>query len=203
MRRMPSRLLSLCRAFNARETRSASAFDRPARIMAACDFGRRAYAGFGVQGIAAEQIDFLQLREQSRAGVAAGGALHLGDRQEFIRVEVLGEELLAVEMAGDDQNVAADALPAGRSEPVRPAALHQLDELIFVLGEIAPERLLFVGRIDGDRADGALWRRAPEENARGRPPMRAERATFLAIGMPYAPTSHAATTRADVAEASR
>ena len=59
-------------------------------------------------------------------------------------------------MAGDDEQVAAHALAACGCEPIGAAALDQFDELILVRGQALPEHLLFVGGIDGDRADRAL-----------------------------------------------
>jgi hypothetical protein len=61
-------------------------------------------------------------------------------------------------MTGDEKNVAAHALPAGRSEPIGATALDQLDELELVLGKVAAEAFLLVGRADGDRADGLFVR---------------------------------------------
>jgi hypothetical protein len=93
-------------------------------------------------------------------------------------------------------------LPARRGKPIRPAPLDELDELIFVFGEVAAEGLLFVGRIDGDRADGALG------CARLRKKQRtvssaSRRADFVAMGTPYTVTLHAATTRTAVREVDR
>jgi len=51
---------------------------------AAPDFGRHELDRFRVQRVAPEQVDLLQLREQSGTGVAAGDALHLGDRQDSL-----------------------------------------------------------------------------------------------------------------------
>ena len=58
-------------------------------------------------------------------------------------------------MAGDDEEVATDALAAGGREPIRTAALDQFDELILIGRQTLPEHLLFVRGIDGDRADRA------------------------------------------------
>ena len=124
---------------------------------AAPDFGRHALDRVRIQRVAPEEIDLLQLREQPGTGVAAGNALHLGDRQELAGSHLVRIELgAAVEMAGDDEHVAANALPAGRGQPIGTTSFHQLDELILTLGQALPEHLLFVGRIDGDGADRAL-----------------------------------------------
>ena len=83
------------------------------------DLGRRAAHRFGVERVAAEEIDLFELREQSRTGVAARRALHLVDGQKLARVQPIRIELGAVvEMAGDEENVASDTLAAGRFEPV-------------------------------------------------------------------------------------
>ena len=121
---------------------------------AALNLGRRAAHRFRVQRIAAEKVDLLQLRKQSRARVAARRALHFLDGQELGGVETIRVELVAaVEMPGDDERVAAHALMARRGEPIRPSALDQLDEAIVVARQVALENVLLVGRIDGDRAD--------------------------------------------------
>ena len=70
---------------------------------------------------------------------------------ELVRVE----HGAAVEVAGDDQQVAANVLPAGRGQPVGTAALHQLDEPVLLVRQVPAEGLLLVGRIDGDGADRA------------------------------------------------
>ncbi len=86
---------------------------------AARDLRRCAAHGFRVQRVAAEEIDLLQLREQARARVAAGGALEFLDRQEFARVEPVRVELgAAVEVTGYEQHVARHAGAARRTEPI-------------------------------------------------------------------------------------
>ena len=59
-------------------------------------------------------------------------------------------------MAGDEKNIAADILPAGRFKPIGTTTLNQFDELKIVPGQIPAEYFLFVGRIDRDRAHGLL-----------------------------------------------
>ncbi len=59
-------------------------------------------------------------------------------------------------MAGDDEQIAANALPAGRGQPAGTTAFHQLDELILIFGQALAKHLPFVGLIDRDSADGAL-----------------------------------------------
>ena len=95
---------------------------------AAHDFGRCAAHRVGVEGVAAEEIDFLQLRKQSRARFAARRALELVHRQRLAHVEAVRVELgAAVEMARDDERVAlargcctpTRASPAARARPVR------------------------------------------------------------------------------------
>jgi hypothetical protein len=77
-------------------------------------------------------------------------------------------------MTGDDQDIAANALAARRLQPVGPAVLDELDELILVAREELAQGVLFVRRVDRDRADGLLVgaRRAPTPpsgaQARGR-----------------------------------
>ena len=46
-------------------------------------------------------------------------------------------------MAGDDEQIAADPLPAGRGQPIGPSALHQFDKLILIVGQAAPESISF------------------------------------------------------------
>ncbi|MET0681819.1 MAG: hypothetical protein ABWZ29_00595 [Casimicrobiaceae bacterium] len=120
-------------------------------------FGGRAGDRLRIQCVATEEIDLLQLREQSGTGLAAGRALHFGDRKRFTHGQPVGVELgPAVEMAGDDQQIAANALPASRSEPIPATALHQLDKLVLVFRQSLAKNFPFVGRIDGDGANGAL-----------------------------------------------
>ena len=81
-----------------------------------------------------------------------------------MRVDVFGKEFVAacvvapVVMAGNDEDVAANAAAPRALEPIGAAALDQLHELEFVLGQVATERFLLVGRVDGDGADGLLRR---------------------------------------------
>jgi hypothetical protein len=121
-------------------------------------FRRRALRRLGLQCVAAEEVDLLQLREQRRARRAAGHALHLVHRQRFVDVDARGIELGAREVPRDHQHVALHLLLARGPEPIRPAALHQLDELVIVRGQEALERLALVGRVDRDRANGGLPR---------------------------------------------
>ena len=121
------------------------------------DLGGRAPHRLRIERIAAEQINLFQPREQSRAGVAAGDALHLVDGQKLARVEPIRIKLgAAVKMAGNEKNVAAHTLAASRLEPIGTTALDQLDELKIVLRKIAAEYFLLVGRIDCDRAHRLL-----------------------------------------------
>ena len=121
------------------------------------DLGRRTAHRFRVQRVAAEEIDLLQLREQSGARVAAGGPLHLVDGQKLARVQPVRVKLVAaIEVAGDDQQVAVDAFAARRGQPIRATALHQLHEIVFVRAKVPAEHFPFVGRIDGDRAHRLL-----------------------------------------------
>ena len=152
----------------------------PGADQAAPDFRGGARDGVRIQRVAAEKVDLLQLREQAGTGVAAGDALHLGDRQGFARAQPIRVELApVVEMARDDEQVTANALPAGRGEPIGTAALHQLHELVLVFGQALPKDLFFVRRIDGDganRASVGVRRRAEtrreqrdQQNFPGRP----------------------------------
>ena len=106
-----------------------------------------------MQGIAAEKIDFLQLREQAGTRVAARGALHLLDGQRLANIQPIRVKLGAViEMTRDEKNIAADILAASRCQPIGATALHQLDKLKIVLGQTPAKYFLFVGRVDCDRA---------------------------------------------------
>src|SRR5437763_1104564 len=97
------------------------------------DLGGSALGSRTVQRVAAEQVDLLQVREQSGARAGAGDPLHLLDRKRLALVEPVGVELGAgVEVAGNDEDVATDAGAARRSEPIGPAVLDQLDEMILV-----------------------------------------------------------------------
>ena len=129
----------------------------PGAHQASPDLGRGELDRVGTQRIASEEVDLLQLREQTGTRVAAGRALHLRDRKELARGDLIRIEFgAAVEMARDDEEIAAHALPAGRCEPIGTTAFHQLDELVLVRGQTLPEHFLFVGGIDGDRAHRAL-----------------------------------------------
>ena len=113
---------------------------------AAHDFGRRVALRFGVQCVAAEEVDLLELREEAGTGIAAGDALHFGDRQELARLDLIGEEFVtAVVVTRDHQNVAANAGMTCRGEPIRAAALDQLDESVLFGRQITLERVLLVG----------------------------------------------------------
>ena len=74
------------------------------------------------------------MRERSIVGLAARDALHFVDREEFARLRMLREELVAARVVAtvvvprDDEEIAAHAFAARRGEPVGPAALDQLDE---------------------------------------------------------------------------
>jgi hypothetical protein len=97
------------------------------------------------------------LRKQPGAGFAASDALHFIDGQEFARVEAIRVELGAtIEMAGDDEKIAADAGTACRGQPIGAATLNQLDELEFARRQIAAEDFFFVRQVDGDRANRLL-----------------------------------------------
>ena len=124
--------------------------------------------GLGIQGIAAEEIDFLHIRKQTGTGGTARSAFHLLDRQEVIDFCLVRVELGPVEMAGNDQNVAMNLLAARRGEPVRATSLQQLDKLILLGGQVPAKRLFFVWRVDGDGADRTLarcCRRAPSADS--------------------------------------
>src|SRR6476646_249541 len=126
---------------------------------AAHNFVRRPIQRIGIERVAAEQVNLLELREEPRTGVAARDTLHFGDRKRLARVYPVGVELVAaVEMTGDQQYVAANALAARRRQPVGPSPFHELDELVAIRRQAAPERFLFIRGIDGDRADGRLVR---------------------------------------------
>ena len=126
----------------------------PGSHEAALDLAGRALRRLGIERVAAEQVDLVELREQSRARIAARDALHLGDRQVLAHRDLVGEEhLAAVVVAGDDEDVAAQAGAARRLEPVRPVPLDQLDEREPVGRQAPAERVPLVGRVDRDRAD--------------------------------------------------
>ncbi|MGE5738475.1 MAG: hypothetical protein ACM34F_06255 [Betaproteobacteria bacterium] len=48
-----------------------------------------------IERIAAEQIDFLQSREETIVWLTARDALHFVDGQKFARIDVLGKEFVA------------------------------------------------------------------------------------------------------------
>src|SRR6266566_9306162 len=106
----------------------------PGTDKASRDLGRCAPERLRLQGSAAEKIDFLQLREQAGTRVAARRALHLLDGQRLARIQPIRVKLGAViEVPGDEKNVAADVLAAGRCQPIGATALHQFDKLKIVL----------------------------------------------------------------------
>jgi hypothetical protein len=71
----------------------------PRAHQAACDLGGSHVRGRGIQRVAAEEVDLLQVREEVGTGVAARDALHLVDGQRLARVDAIGIELVAaVEM---------------------------------------------------------------------------------------------------------
>src|ERR1700686_4868085 len=115
---------------------------------AAADLGGGALVGAGVQRVAAEEVDLLELREQSGTRSTARDALHLVDRQKLARLELVGEKLVAaVIVPGNDEDIAADALPARRFEPIRTASFDELDELKFVRRQALAKSFLLVGRV--------------------------------------------------------
>ncbi len=121
------------------------------------DLGRRAALRRRVQRVAAKQVDFLQPREQPRTGTIAGDTLQLGDGQEFAHLELVGEErAAAVEVPGNDEHVAGEVRLAGRGQPVGTVALDKFDETVARRGQVAPEGVLLVGRVDRDGADRLL-----------------------------------------------
>ncbi len=113
---------------------------------ASFDLRRRALERFGIQRVAAEEIDLLELREQSRARIAARGTLQLVRGQELVRPQSIGIEfVVAVIVTGDDQHVAADFLLAGRRQPIGPSPLDQLDELKSIRRQAPSKCFLLVG----------------------------------------------------------
>src|SRR5205814_8107009 len=94
---------------------------------APCDFRGHALQRLGVERIAAEEINLLQLRKQARARFAARRALHLVDRQVLARSRLIRIELVAsVVMPRDHKNVATCALLAGLGKPVGAPSDHEL-----------------------------------------------------------------------------
>ena len=120
------------------------------------DVRGHALHALAVQRIAAEHVDLLQVREHAGARAAARRALHLRDRQVLADLQLVGEEVAAVEMTGDHQDIAFHLLLARRCEPVAAAVLDQFDEGEVLLGKVAAKRFALLSRVDGDRADGAL-----------------------------------------------
>jgi hypothetical protein len=59
------------------------------------------------------------------------------------------------------RQIALHALPARGGEPIRAAALDELDEVVVALGQPLLEDFALVGGVDGDRADGSLRRMRP------------------------------------------
>ena len=81
---------------------------------AAPDLRCHPLVGFGIERVASEEIDLLQLREQPGTGIAAGRPFQLGDRQRLAGRDLIRIEIGAsVEMAGNDQDIATNVLPAG------------------------------------------------------------------------------------------
>ena len=110
-----------------------------------------------VERIAAEEVDLLQLGKQARAGIAARDPLHFVDGQILACVGPIGVELVAaVEMTRDHEHIATDTGAARRCQPIGPASFHQLDELEFIGRDAPAKYFLFVGRVDGDRANRFL-----------------------------------------------
>jgi hypothetical protein len=121
------------------------------------DLGRCALRGFRVQRVAAEEVNLLELREETRTGIAARRPLHLLDGQRFTGIYAVGVELVpAVEMPRNQQDIATDALPARGGEPIRATSLDKLDEIELIGRHAALEHFALVGRVDGDRANRPL-----------------------------------------------
>src|SRR5206468_1132212 len=97
---------------------------------AAGDFSGRDVLRVRIKRVAAEQIHLFDLRKQTGTRIAARRAFHLFDGQVFAYIGSIGVELVAaVEVAGNDQHVAANTRATRRGEPVGASALDQLDEL--------------------------------------------------------------------------
>ncbi len=125
----------------------------PHAVAAALAIRRRVLRRVGIQALAAEEVDLLQVREEARARVAARGALQLVDLEEVVVLDLVGVERLAgVEMPGDNKDVALHAALAGAAQPIGAPLFHQLDELVLVLGQETAEHLALVRRVDGDGA---------------------------------------------------
>ncbi len=63
--------------------------------VAALDLGRRALQRLRIEGVAAEQPDFPELREQARARMAARDALELVEREVLVAIQPVGGEFVA------------------------------------------------------------------------------------------------------------
>jgi hypothetical protein len=127
-------------------------FRLPALDQRARDLRCDAVHALAVERVAAEHVDLLELREEARAGIAAGGALHFGNGQVLGDRQLIGEEVVAIEVPRDDQHVATDLLLACSRKPVGPAPLDELDELVILVGKVTTKRFAFVRRVDSDRA---------------------------------------------------
>ncbi len=118
---------------------------------------RRVLGRVGIEALATEEVNLLQLREEARARVAARGALELVHLEVLVLRDVVRIERVArVEMAGDHQRVALHAALARAREPVVAALLHQLHELVLAFRQVLAERLALVGRVHRNGADGFL-----------------------------------------------
>ena len=90
---------------------------------------------------------------------ADGGDVNVvGINQEtgVVDLELVGKEVGAVEVTGNDEDVALDLLLARGSEPIAPSAFDEFDELEVLFGKMATKCLALVVRVDGDRADSAF-----------------------------------------------
>jgi hypothetical protein len=205
---MRPRLDSASRSESARATDCALRGSRARAHQPAHDLRHGALHGLGLQAVAAEEVDLLQLREEP-ARAAALHALDLVDLQGFPGIGPGGIELGAGEVSGDQEHIALDPFPARGSEPIGAAAFHQLDEFEALRRKETAERLALVGGVDGDGADdlpavapkASGPRRAP--GGRPRPPRldacpgfyldlppfreRALRATRSASSAPFRP----------------
>jgi hypothetical protein len=107
---------------------------------------------------AAEEVDLLQVLEEPRARIAARRALENVHGKRLVVLQARRVELGSGEVARDEQDVAAHALAAGRAQPITIAVLDQLDEVEAFGRQVTAEDLPFVGRVDGNGADGLLLR---------------------------------------------
>ena len=129
-------------------------------LQAATHLARHARVRLRVERVAAEEVDLLQLREESRARAVARHALELVDGQVLARLGAVGEELVAaIVVAGDDERVALHPRAACRFEPVGAAVLDELDEFILAGTERLAKGFLLVRGIDGDGAYRLLFGR--------------------------------------------